>query len=482
MKKTFIISLILCSIGTLSGSLSAQEYKAFDLSKYYTPDIIRNQLVFSASGAGASNSAKNTYPDNLNYHNLNGDLNSSFSNIVNTRSLIRSLNAGVFFSGNSSSSLDNANINHKSGVFSNNISIGAFYQLYNTKKQFISFGGSGSFTFRTNKNNRTDSLARSDFYTGSNLGGGIQLNIGTGIGRIENVTDAQQTIYLLDAFSKNKILTRDLSENEIFRLAQCISQVKNKRFLDARLHMIYEISEVDSFFIKNNLVSKQDARYFTNLYDIWLYGDKFERRAGQKIELRLTPFGNKSSVYSKSTYDTTNATLSNSESSSNYNSSNYQLALLYEYEKPFFQKWQNSIAANLNGNYTNYNGSTNNLLTDIKSSGSSSIKHLNLDAEYTLGFYPNTRTNLYAKASESTSYILGYSQTLNNVTIYNDKKNLNISLGIELGGYYYFSPQLSFTVAASIVNRHSTENFTNNLQTANQFKSNFSIGCTYSLF
>ncbi|MFT3753228.1 MAG: hypothetical protein QM800_10265 [Paludibacter sp.] len=482
MKKTFITSLILCAMGATSGSLSAQEYKTFDLSKYYTPDIVRSKLDFSGSGSGVANSSENAYSNNINDHYFNGSLNSSFSNIVNTRSLIRSLNASVLFSGNSGSSLDNANTNYESGVFSNNVGIGAFYQLYNTKKQFISFGGSGSFAFRTSKNTKTDSLAKYDFYKDNNFWGSIYINIGAGIGRIENVTDAQQTIYLLNAFAKNKILTKDLSENEIFQLAQCISQVKNKRFLNARLHMIYEISQVDSFFVKNNLISKQDARYFTTLYDIWLYGDKFERRAGQKIELSLTPLFSKSYGYSKSHNYIPATIFSTSESFSNGGNANYQLMLSYEYEKPFLQKWQHSVYASLDGNYANYNGTTRNKPTDIYNSSTSSTKHVNLNAEYTLGFYPDTRTNLYAKVNEETSCLLSYSKTTNNITERSDKKNLSNLLAFELGTYYYFSPQLRLTASATIQNRHYIEDITNSSKASNQFNSNFSIGCTYSLF
>ena len=67
-------------------------------------------------------------------------------------------------------------------------------------------------------------------------------SIGWGIGRIENVTDARQAIYILEDFKKNGILSRDLTKDELFEFAQLISTVKNKRFLDSRLHRIDEIT------------------------------------------------------------------------------------------------------------------------------------------------------------------------------------------------------------------------------------------------
>jgi len=310
----------------------------------------------------------------------------------------------------------------------------------------------------------------------------LSLNVRAGIGRIENVTDAQQTVYLLDAFTKNKVLNRDLSENEIFLLSQKISLVKNKRFLDSRLHLMDEISQVDTFFMSNNLITKQDARYFTTLYDIWLYGDKFERRAGQKIELSLTPYFTNSYNYSKSTYTIPTTTSSNYESNSNGSNVNYQLSLLYQYEKPFLQKWQHSLSASLNGNYTIYSGTYKNVLTDEKANNSNSTKHIYLNAEYTLGFYPNTRTNLYAKVNEVTTCLFDYSQSLNNITTSYDQKSLTNTVGFELGAYYYFSPQLRVTASATIRNRHYIEDLTDLSKLDNQFNSSFSIGCTYSLF
>ena len=92
--------------------------------------------------------------------------------------------------------------------------------------------------------------------------------LGLGFGRIEDVTDARQAIYMLEALHKNGVLSRQLSNEEVVALAQKISSEKNKRFFDSRLHKIDEISAVDSFFVASKALSKNDASYFTALYDM----------------------------------------------------------------------------------------------------------------------------------------------------------------------------------------------------------------------
>ncbi|MHB9143030.1 MAG: hypothetical protein ACYC25_14255, partial [Paludibacter sp.] len=77
MKQTFITGFILCFfLAVLSFNTSAQEYK-YDLNKYYTPDIVRNQLDVSFNGNGSFNNQTSTY-DSVYNNTLNGSLISTF--------------------------------------------------------------------------------------------------------------------------------------------------------------------------------------------------------------------------------------------------------------------------------------------------------------------------------------------------------------------------------------------------------------------
>jgi hypothetical protein len=86
--------------------------------------------------------------------------------------------------------------------------------------------------------------------------------LGIGYGRIENVQDARQAIYIANALSKNGVLTRNLSNSEMFELSQIISTVKNKRFLDSRLRLIEEITTVTSSITRKNKQTENGQHFF----------------------------------------------------------------------------------------------------------------------------------------------------------------------------------------------------------------------------
>lgn len=476
MKKTFITSFIFCFFcGVLSFNASAQEYK-YDISKYYTPDIVRNQLDLSVSSSGSLNSTLNTSNDNA----INGNLNANFSNYVNTRKLIRTINANLLLNGSASSENNlTTGINQQSGHFYNSAGVGTTYQLFNPTNKFLSFGGNINYGYNISSN-KIDSLNKADIVKYNLLSSNLNLYIGVGFGRIENVTDAQQAIYLLEAFSKNNVLGRDLSNNEIFNLSQEISRIKNKRFLDARLHLIDEVSHVDSFLVANNLIKKSDANYFTTLYDIWLYGDRFERKSGQSIELRFTPNIRFDNSYSKIAYEFTNH--SDLEGKGNSLYSNYNISLIYNFEKPFNQKWQHSVNASLNGvlNNSSYT-STSILPLNNESKSAYNSKYANANASYKLGYYPNTRTNIYAQINQAVEYDFYTSSTINGNQQVNNEKILSSNTSLDFGTYYYFSPQLRLSANLNLSNNHQVY-YNSSYPVSNVLNGQFSVGANYSFF
>lgn len=477
MKKTLLFSFALCFLCTnLFFQLSAQEYKNFDLNKYYTPDIVRNILNLS----GSSNGEIDNKTDEFQQGEFNANLNAQLSSYLSTRKLERSIRATMNLSGNTNSDKTlSTGLNSKSSNFNGWFGFNANYKLYNPQNKFLSFGGALSSGYNTGSSNRADSLEHSDTGNSRYIGSNADLYIGAGIGRIENVTEARQAMFLIDVFSKNNILSRDLTYNEIWNLTQEMSRIKNKRFLDSRLHLMSEISRVDSFLTANNLITKPDALYFTNLYDIWLYGDAFQRLSGQSIELRLNPDFDIRSFNSE--YNNTINGVYNYSSENNNISTNYRFSLLYQYEKVINQKWQRSANASIDINlinlnveqtYSNNNTDKMSIKEDIAS----------LSGTYGIGYYPNTRTNIYANISQVLSSSFYNTRTVNGVIETNNQKALTSNTHFTLGTYYYFSPQLRLSASADISNNYFTNDITNSTLKRNNLYGNYSIGLSYSFF
>lgn len=474
MKKTFnsrfILSLFIIVLVNLY-SLRAQEYKEFDLGAYYTPDIVRYELTLNGSNKGAFD--KNI--DGLNSNEIDGYINSDFNSYKSTRKLIRVINGGLGFNGNSSFKEGLVSgLTEKSAYIYNSGGVGINYQLYNPAKQFVTFGGGCNYGLRSDTFNKDDSLNNSDFGRSHNFWTNINLQVGAGIGRIENVTEAQQAVFMADALTKKSILSRDINRAELFSLAQEMSRIKNKRFLDSRLRLMDEVSHVDSFLVSTKLITKSDSRYFTTLYDIWLYGAAFERLSGQTLVFRI--YSNLYASTSQAKYSYEISEIANyDEIFQGFSSENY-ISLIYQYEKPLNQRWQHSVSAQLNGVLDTYNARSDNQINNDTTSSISLNKWASLAVNYKLGFYPNTRTNFYLKIDQRLFSYFYRSSNYNSYSQIDDKISFVSETNFELGAYYYLSPQLRLSASANLYN-HSNLNDINN-----PLRGNYSIGLSYAFF
>jgi hypothetical protein len=483
MKKTFITSFIFYFFcGVLSSNASAQEYK-YDINTYYTPDIIRNRLDlnFNTDGAISNKQSKfvnsPTPNDTLNSNNLDGQLNSSFELFKNTRKreslLLLSLNLSGQFDNKNDNKLGNYSFSKEhNSIYSEGIGLNYTNKFYNSTYQFLSIGISSNLN-SSNSSYKKEITGSTTKNTGKGLQAQISPFFGIGTGRIESVKDARQAIYILDDLSKRGVLSRHLSDDEIFRLSQVISQVKNKRFLDARLHKIDEISTVDSFFVKNNLLTKSDATYFTTLYDIWENGANFERNSGQSFEIRLSPFT--SWNYGKSQSEVSNPS-SNYWQKQNENNYGASLAFNYSYAKQIGLNWEKNANVSLTGNTGRYERKYS---TDVNSEFNykQNVNNIALNGSFSIGYYPSTRTHLSASLSQS------FAKTFNDLIIENSWHNYFFSrTNLGFSAVYYVSPQLSLSGNTSIYNDYGKNTYPNVNDHTNQLAGNFSIALKYSFF
>jgi len=291
----------------------------------------------------------------------------------------------------------------------------------------------------------------------------ISPRIGIGYGRIETVRDARQAVYIANALAKKNVLTRNLSDDELFKLSQIISSVKNKRFLDSRLRLIEEITTVDSFFENNDLLADNGATYFTTLYDMWQYGDLFLRQSGYEIAFSVYTYNRyvneKYIPHSPTNHDMI------------YNLFQQSMNLNFSYEKPYRLNWQHSLSANVTGSIHSTSvqnkPAANNNKNNTKSNSFLAIGH------YSFGYYPNTRTNIRLTTAQQLSK-----------NIYDDDRQImSFSSALSANLYYYFSPNLrltgDYTIHYSPSRLKGDEVYYSNI---NYFSSSLYIKLTYFIF
>lgn len=432
-------------------SIQAQEYKGYDIGSYRLPDITRNELDFSLNSNG-------DFYDYMKSEGvsgaIDGDFKVGFNRYRNARSFRGKQNAEFSISGDyRKNAIGEKNSKYVLGLFYNNSS-----RFYGGDCEGLFFEMGGNFSFHMTGIRQFGEVERESKNTSKDVALGIPLRMGKG--RIERVEDARQAIYILENLSKRKVLNRRLTDDEIDEFTRLISTVKNKRFFDARLRMIDEVTAVDSFLVRSGALASGGAAYFTTLYDYWMYGDLFERKSGTEISGGIRP------GFSYGKYDNPAPDAYDSRTKIPSISADIRL----DYERPLNLYWQNSAWVFLSGNYMRRNYEN---LAPAESKSKEDSYGARLSGHYAFGYYPNSRTNINLGIGETVGWDKREWDTRKESQSY---VSTNTSLTLDM--YYYFSPQLRLAAEARLDHYYIDDKETDYAR----WYGNFALTLTYSLF
>jgi hypothetical protein len=454
---------------------SQNEYINFDISKYITPDIVRNQLAVNVhlnSDYAHVNSDNERYVYRVTStdYNFMGTLASNFSRYTNTRrrisDLIINLSLDKDYTSQKHTSIYSDRTNDEAKIISaNNVGLGFKWadKRYGSKLFFGDYDLSGTVSYHS-----TDTTFSHQSVEINNKQQAFVFHfsprLGAGYGRMENVEDARQAVYIANALSKKNILKRNLSNAELWELSQHISTVKNKRFLDSRLHLTDEISTVDSFFVKKELLSNPGAAYFATLYDMWQYGALFSRKSGYELSFVMRP---------RYTYQYSQTITEPQEAGRDLNQADVETWLVFNYEKPVKLNWQHRVeAATYACFFQGKRGQTN-----FESLFHTNSKMLSAWADYSLGYYPNTRTNIEASLGQQIRKQIDTYLDYSTYTTYTARLNVNVN--------YYLSPYFRISGSWNLNYEHYLSQ-SNAAQSAgdaiNRFNTLFNIQRIYFIF
>ncbi len=419
------------------------------------PDITRNELDFSLNSVGSFNDYTGAEETGSSF---NGDFSVSFNRYRNARSFRGTHKAGVSFAGD----YDKDNLGRKWGSYS----LGLFYnnssRFYGDDYEGLFFETGGAVSFSMIGDKTFGAVEEKRKNTSKEVILSIPLRVGKG--RIERVEDARQAIYILENLSKRKVLNRRLTNEEIDEFARLISTVKNKRFFDARLRMIDEVTAVDSFLVCSGALASGGASYFTTLYDYWMYGDLFERKSGTEISGGVTP---------GFLYDA-----GDSPEPSFYRNRLKEASVLadisFDYQKPLSLYWQNSASAYLSGSYVRRNERTEDYSHDELEYKRNDYA-ARLGGRYAFGYYPNSRTNINLGIEE----VLGWDKSKWDDSVAEPRSYMSTNTSLTLDLYYYFSPQLRLAAEARLIHRYQGDEA---ISYYTRWQGDFALTLTYSLF
>lgn len=233
-----------------------------------------------------------------------------------------------------------------------------------------------------------------------------------GFGRIEPVTDAWHAVRILEDFERFGLLDHNPESDEIYELAEKLSDLRYERIFDSRLGRIRRIKSLDDYIQKAGLVNDHNSTYFTSLYDIYEFGLQTTRSSGERLTLGIGPqfsiqqFAN----------DTT--------STFNIDYGGFVFGN-YVFNYPINQQWQLDIEAMITATYL--------LDSDqILSNNFSALPEVSIKT----GFYPNTRT--FFTSAISTGILYASNLELSN--------KFAFYFSLSGNAYYFFSPRTALSV------------------------------------
>lgn len=453
MKTTLSILCFFLAILT-----SFSQDKNFDLSKYKFPDYKRHEMEFNFYSIGSSYkiSENDPYSSENDYttksqNNSNSVLSLNYDFNYLTRKRIDFLYAS--FSGE----LDYLKQNN-SGVQIKQLNPDLDFEIKGSRKYypkgdnklFLEVAPNVKYSFdqskKTTNGTINENWRQGDLY--------LLVDMGLGLGRMENVSDLWQGYYILEKLNQQKYFSRELKENDIFEFASFTSKLKNKRFFDARLRKIAELQELDSLLHQKGLIGYSDATYFATLNDYWFFTNFQNRESGKVIKFMLSP------QYSRYKYKSNGA---NSQISSN---TDLVSTLSFNGTKQLNLFWERYVKISI---------SNRTLLNHLEPFPDNYPKsHFSSSLFFGYAFYPNTRTSL----STSVTYY-GIDETYQD-SFTNDEysytRNWSNQISFNINGIYYLSPQLQ--IIGNVTSRYIDKYYYNK----NHSWFNYNLGLRYAIF
>jgi hypothetical protein len=335
--------------------------------------------------AGGQFSNSKLVPGTHKNNSSGGNLGASYYSVKSTDRIILNFSGGAGMSFSSSNAKDPANTN-KNRSFSASPQFSVLNRWF-SKKMFTELGTDISGSYNANKSSATNYPGPIKSKQGNYS---IAVNMGIGKGRLENITDMQNALWLYKALQEENRLSRSLTAGELNELGRTITLANNTRVLDLRKRTQFMLETTDKFFQQKNILSANDIRYFSTLNDILFFAINNQRLSGTEIYARLTPAINKTNG------NQTNNSLSSKDENRIENKSVLFSAGISKYI-PVNLRHQNNYGFSLNLDYISYHETDKSFVSGSLTNQfefNTTIKQARVNLFFQHAIYPNTRTTI----------------------------------------------------------------------------------------
>jgi hypothetical protein len=388
MRKTILILLLFL----FAHHLYSQQNSLLKKFKYRINNY--RAITLNVGGGGQFSNSKFVAGTHQN-NSSGGGLGGSYYLLKSTDRIFLNVSAdgGLSFSSDNAKDPISANKNRSFSASSGFSVLNKWFH----KNMFAELGADISGNHYANKSSLTN-------YPGPQKnkqnGYSIAVNMGIGKGRLENVTDMQNALWLYKALREEKRLSRSLTNDELNELGRTITLANNTRVLDSRKRTQFMLETTDKFFQQKNILTASDIRYFSSLNDILFFAFNNPRWSGTEKYILITP------AINKANRDQINNPVSTNNEDRVFNKSVLFSAGINKYI-PVNLQHQNNYGFSLKAGYTSYSEINKNFVSGTLTSRfdiNSIIKQAGINLFVQHAIYPNTRTNIVFNLQSETGY------------------------------------------------------------------------------
>ena len=301
-----------------------------------------------------------------------------------------------------------------------------------SRNSFIELGTTVSGNINISKDRSSNDPAASKYDRNAYS---ITVYTGIGTGRLENITDMQNALWLYKALEAAGSLSRALTTEEQNDLGRAITRANNTRVLDSRKRTQFILTTVDAYLQQRGLISKTDINYFSNLNDILFFAYNIPRLSGTEKFIRVTP-----AISAMNDDRALNNFINKTET--RYHDKSILISAGFNVQKPASLVHQNNYGASLKLSYFSYDNNMLEYTSNVISSElnlSSIAKKAGVNLFFQHAIYPNTRTILNASFQSETGY-----QDLRHDKQFYTSNDLNVSVN------YFISYRTSFNFSIPV--------------------------------
>lgn len=424
---------------------------------------VQNFRAISFNTASYNNTAKQTFLQaNSNSLHTGINIGGQYNHLKSTDNVYRTMSMNLYSNFSHAGSKNTGESKRRN----NNLSGASFFQLSNTRfynKFFTLIGTNLSINIGKNKSTTDGQI----FSKGSAIPYSANIVAGIGRGRLENIIDMQNALWLYKTLQEEGRVSKSLSDAELNELGRTVTTAKNTRILDARRRNRFVLETVDKYIQQKNILKATDIGYFSALNDILFFAINNQRLSGTQKYVTITPGIN----IGDNKFTSFSPTVVKTSFDSNIKSAAAEVGI--KTYKPINLKHQNNYGTFVTLQY--FDQETKNKIYQSGILTTSSIlkettKMVGLNLFFQHEIYPNTRTSINIGAEAEGGYF-----ELNNDANTYGKVTLNGNIN------YFINYQTVLTGSLNLSYFKNIRDTLNNLLYYNDFFTQFNIGLNINL-